>query len=164
MGDVALGPVDDGGVAVSTNRPFVAAALVLGVFIAGLVSGGALVALGARERGGPPPHHHGPPGPHGPGERRPHGPPPPERIVGMLQERLTLDEAQVERVREIVARQEQAVEAAMASSRPAIERALGEGEAAIREVLRPEQREAFEQIVRERRERFPGRGPPPPPR
>ena len=146
----------------SMNRPVVAAALVLGVFCAGLVSGGALVAIGARERGGPPPLHHGPPGPHGPGGPRPHGPPSPERIVGLLQERLALDDAQVARVREIVIRQEQAVEAAMASSRPAIEAALGEGEAAIRATLRPEQQEAFERVVRERRERFPPRGPPPP--
>lgn len=146
----------------SETRPFVAAALVLGVFVAGLVSGGALVYLGGRGDHGPPhgrPPHHGPGGPGGPG--RHHGPPSPEHIVEKLREHLDLDEAQVQQVRGIVVEQEAAVQAAMASSRPTIEAALQAGEDRIKATLRPEQREAFDGFVRERRERFPD-GPRPP--
>lgn len=170
----------------SAPRPFLAALFVLGVFVAGLVAGGALVSLGGSLASGmgrpgphgannwpPPPRDHGPggPGPGGPGGPGGHrGPPPPAMFVNMLRDRLQLDEAQAAAILVVVTEQDVEVQRALAATRPAMEAALTHGEERIRGALRPEQVPAFDEIVRERRDRFPGppgppgRGRPPPER
>jgi len=144
-----------------------AVALLISVFMAGALTAVAVVSFTESDRDSERDEwrrdgRRGPPGrPGGPGGRfdGQRG----DFMLDMLTERLDLNEAQQEQVREIMARREAVAREVMESVRDRLKGVMDSVDAEIRTVLTPEQQEEFEEIEDEAREtlgrRFPD-GPP----
>lgn len=154
-----------------------AAALLIAVFMAGALSGVAVVQLTgpSPEWADGRPVRSGPDG--GPGSRRGRegrfggmrGPDGGRSAfyLDMLTDRLDLTEEQQDQIREIFQHREQAAEEVMRGMRERLRLTMDSTDLEIRSVLTPEQQDAFDRFQEEGRERlgrrFPGGGPPGPP-